>query len=61
MTLATKPDAAIVDGKLVLYVGGQYLQLPPDVSPDYVRKLQGLDAKLQRQVKRQKREAAKRG
>jgi hypothetical protein len=61
MTLAHKPDAAIVDGKLVLYVGGQYLQLPPDVSQTYVRKLQGLDAKLQRQVRRQKREAAKRG
>lgn len=57
--LALKPDAAIVDGKLVIYVGGQYMQLPAEVSKAYVRKLQGLDAKLQRQVRREKRKAGK--
>lgn len=55
MTLATKPDAAILDGHLCLYVGGEYKRLPPDVAHAYVRKLQGLDAKLQREVKRKKR------
>lgn len=50
--LATKPDAAIVDGKLCIYVGGDYKMLSPDVAHEYVRKLQGLDAKLQRSVKR---------
>ncbi len=61
MTLATRPDAAIVDGNLCIYVGGDYKMLPPEVAHDYVRKLQGLNAKLQRQVKREKREAAKHG
>lgn len=59
MPLALKPDAAIVDGMLVIYVGGQYMQLPPDVSRAYIRKLQGLDAKLQRHVRRERRKAAR--
>lgn len=61
MTISYKPDAGIVDGKLCIYVGGDYKMLPPEVAHDYVRKLQGLDAKLQREVRRKKREAAKHG
>lgn len=59
MTLATKPDAAIVDGKLCIYVGGDYKMLPPDVAHAYVRNLQGLDPKLQRDVRRERRKARK--
>lgn len=55
MPIAHKPDAAIVGGKLCLYVGGHYMELSAEVSKPYVRKLQGLDAKLQRQVKRENR------
>lgn len=56
MTLCYKPDAGITDGMLCIYVGGHYMQMPPEVSREYVRKLQGLDAKLQRIAKRQKRQ-----
>ena len=50
-----RPDAAIVDGMLTIYIGGHYMQLSPEISGPYVRKLQGLDAQLQREVKREER------
>lgn len=52
-----KPDAAVIDGKLAMFIGADYKMLPLAVADPYVRKLQGLLAEMKRAEKRAKRKA----
>jgi hypothetical protein len=47
-----KPDACISDDKLAIFIGADYKMLPLAVADPYVRKLQGLIAKMKRAEKR---------
>ncbi len=57
MTPPLKPDAAVIDGKLAVFMGADYKMLPLEVADPYVRKLQGLVAEMKRAEKRAKRKA----
>ena len=57
MTPPLKPDAAVIDGKLAVFMGADYKMMPLAVADPYVRKLQGLVAEMKRAEKRAKRKA----
>ena len=52
-----RPDAAVIDGKLAVFMGADYKMLPLEVADPYVRRLQGLVAEMKREQKRAKRKA----
>lgn len=52
-----KPEAAVIDNKLAIFIGADYKMLPLAVADPYVRKLQGLVAEMKRAEKRAKRKA----
>jgi len=57
MTPPLKPDAAVIDGKLAVFMGADYKMMPLAVADPYIRKLQGLVAEMKRAEKRAKRKA----
>jgi len=57
MTPPLRPDAAVIDGKLAVFMGADYKMMPLAVADPYVRKLQGLVAEMKRAEKRVKRKA----
>ena len=52
-----KPEVAVVDGRVWLFIGAAYQQLTADKARELIRKLQSAHAQLIRDQKRAKRKA----
>jgi len=57
MTPPLKPDVAVIDGKLAVFMGADYKLMSLDVADKHVRALQGKLAELKRAERRAKRKA----
>lgn len=60
MSLPTKPEVCVKDSRLCVFIGADYKLLDYGQAREFARRVQSEFARLDRQVKREKRAAKKR-
>lgn len=59
MTLPTKPQVCVIDGRLAVFMGADYKLLDLELAERFCRLVQSETARLRREHKRARRAAAK--